>query len=191
MEHMFKDVLKKGEVIVKIYKPDKVRFWWGWLLATFFSLVWILSGIIIPLGFPGGGTATQFLIATLVSVGVFAVSFALCVVAGVLWYKNRFHAFTDKRVLIRGGIIGIDYKSLDFKSLTATVVKVGVLDKILRRNTGSIKFGSAASPILSFSSSTGHSNQYIFFHIVNPYQDLRDITEYMDQKAAETEKKGE
>ena len=176
---MFKDVLKKDEKIVNVYKPHKGRFWFGWLLGSFWSFVWLLAGIFIPLAFDSSDrTSTHFVIFTLVSVGIFLVSMIISIIAGVLWYKHRFFAYTDRRILIRAGIIGIDYKSLEFKSLTATVVKVGVLDKIVRRNTGSLRFGSAASPILSFGS--GHSNQYIFHHISKPYEVLREITEYID-----------
>jgi hypothetical protein len=99
--------------------------------------------------------------------------------AGV-YYKNRFYAYSSKRVIIRTGIIGIDFKSLEFKFLTATKVNVSVLDKILGQGTGSISFGSPSSPIGGASS--GNINQYNFRHICKPYDTMREIKESIDVK---------
>lgn len=180
MKEMFVDVLEKGEEIQKVFKPNKCKTAWFWILTSFWSLIWIL---VIPIGFlfegegSGAYAGRTFWIAFGICIGVIVLCTLILIIAGMLWYKNRFFAYTDRRILIRGGIIGIDYKSLEFKSLTATVVNVSLLDKLVRKNTGSIKFGSAASPVLSIWS--GHSNQYIFQHLEKPYDVLREIKEYM------------
>jgi len=60
-------------------------------------------------------------------------------------------------------------------------VNVNVLDKILKRNTGSIQFGSPSSPMASAASGY-YFNPYIFKHILRPYDTLREIKECMDTK---------
>jgi len=181
MEEVFNDILEKDEKILKVWKPNRGKFWWFWGLSTFVSVFWIPL-IAIGFLFDGNGWIGfewQFWLAFAITMGITLVCVLISIIAGKLWLKNRFYAYSGKRILIRGGIIGIDYKSLEFKSLTATVVKVSVLDKIVRRNTGTIKFGSPASPVLSMWS-MGHSNQYMFNHIQKPYDTLREIKELIN-----------
>ena len=181
MEQMFADVMEKNEKIIKVWRPNAKKHWWFWTLIYLFSVIWLAIIPVVMLWDNEGwvGTHTAFWIALGVTLGVFLLTALIVYICGALWLKNRYYAYTDKRILIRGGIIGIDYKSLEFKSLTATVVKVSLLDKLVRRDTGTIKFGSPASPVLSIMS--GHSNQYMFSHIQAPYATMREIKEYMNQ----------
>ena len=61
--------------------------------------------------------------------------------------------------------------SLDIKNIGASNVCVTFLDKIVRKNTGSIRFGSNSSPI--------SNSYYSFSNIENPYQVYKEIKEYM------------
>jgi len=186
-EEMFEPVLEKNEKILKIYKPNKCKFAWFWFLTGFFSIIWIwvlpwtagmlaedaAGNIIVEFG-------RRFWIVFWITLGVFLLYSLIWYICGRLWYKNRYYAYTSKRILIRAGIIGIDYKSLEFKSLTATVVKVSLLDKLVRKDTGTIRFGSPSSPVLSMWSGAGHSNQYSFCHIQKPYATLKEIKELIN-----------
>ena len=174
MKEMFSDVLEREEEIIAVYKPNKCKTAWWWILVSLSSLIWIPLVGLIGLG------EDWFWLALGVSLGITALCALIAIVAGLLWWKNRFFAYTNKRILIRGGIIGIDYKSLEFKSLTATAVVVSLLDKLVRKRTGSIRFGSAASPMVSVFNS--HSNQFIFQHIQKPYDVLREIKEHINSK---------
>ena len=185
MENIFEDILEKDEKIKKIWRPNAPKFWTYWILTWLASSFWVA---IVPIPFLWNnnswvGVSTGFWIAFGVCLGIIAFLMFLCWMTGALWLNKRYYAYTETRVLIRGGIIGVDYKSLEFKSLTATVVRVSLLDKMVRKNTGSIQFGSAASPVLSIWSS-GHSNQYVFAHVGDPYATLREIKEHINTKEA-------
>jgi hypothetical protein len=191
MEEKFTDILEKGERIIKIYKPDKRKFWTSLILSVVFisaisGWIWAycaLFGAIPEAGksFDPGLFWLLFGIANAVFFGGIALTLLFTVIFGRLYYNNRYYAYTSKRIIIRGGIIGIDYKSLEFKHLTATVVNVSFIDKILRRNTGSLSFGSPASPISGFGmNSRGMGNPYQFKHILKPYDTLREIKELID-----------
>ena len=176
MEQMFVDVLEKDEEIVRVFKPNKCKTAWWWFFMQLLGWLWV------PLVSLAAIDSGYFWLVFGISVGVTVGGILVTSLLGVLWYRNRYFAYTNKRILIRGGIIGIDYKSLEFKSLTATVVVVSLLDKLIMKNTGSIRFGSAASPMLSIWS--GHSNQFMFQHIKDPYTVLREVKEYIGTREA-------
>jgi Cu/Ag efflux pump CusA len=174
MEENFKDILERDEKIEKVYKPNKRKFWTSFILLSMVCWIWVFSALTGSI--PDEGKAFNpdlfwllFIIASSVLVGGMLIT----ALFGAIYYKNTFYAYTDKRILIRSGVMGTDYKSLEFKALTATIVNVTFLDKILGRNTGNIRFGSPSSPI-------GSIYSYAFKHIVKPYDTLREIKEFIN-----------
>jgi len=93
-----------------------------------------------------------------------------------LSYNKRFYAYTNKRIIIQNGFIGIDFKSLDLKFIGATEVKVDFLDKLLKRNTGTIKFGSHATP-----TNVQGVQAFQFVGILDPYNVYKEIKKHMDE----------
>jgi len=177
---MFNDVLEKNERVIKVFKPDATKFRWAVCLYIFISTIWLYLFLLIGLDPEIEVEASQYaLIMFGIITGVIALIFIVTLLLTGVYYKNRLYAYTNKRIIIRSGIFGIDYKSLEFKFLTATIVNVSPLDKLLKRNTGSIKFGSPSSQIGGAASGT--INPYTFKHIVKPYDTLREIKEAINQ----------
>ena len=143
MEHLFDDILEKDEQIVKIIKPSKSRYWKVFLMP-----------LIIPIFLP------HFIV---------IMACTLFFTIPLLYahsYKNLYYAYTNKRLIVRRGTIGVDYRTLDYKFITSTTVDVGLLDK------GKTKTGS-----LSFKSPTASIH---FDYVENPYDLMREIKEYMN-----------
>jgi hypothetical protein len=46
-------------------------------------------------------------------------------------YKNLEYVFTNKRIIIRSGIIGIDFKNIYYTEIESVNLKVGLVDKML------------------------------------------------------------
>ena len=46
--------------------------------------------------------------------------------------KNLKYAITDKRIIIRSGVIGIDFKFINYYEIDSVNVKVGVIDRIFK-----------------------------------------------------------
>ena len=183
---LFEPVLEKGERVVAIHRPSKAKFWTFTWVTFFFSVIWMFIVPVVLLWDADGyfvGVTNSFWISFAITGGVTLLTGIITWICGALWMRNTYFSYSDRRILIRTGIIGIDYKSLEFKSLNATVVRVSILDKIVRRNTGTIKFGSPSSPVLSFGA--GHSNQYMFSHIQKPYETLKIIKEHIHDVAGE------
>ncbi|MDE6361894.1 MAG: hypothetical protein K2L53_02845 [Clostridia bacterium] len=70
-------------------------------------------------------------------------------------------------MIVRKGIIGVDYHSLDFQNITASSVDVGLFDKSKNATTGTIFFRSSSGFIK-------------FQYVENPYDLLREIREHID-----------
>ena len=175
MGEKFKDILEKDEKIVKVFKPNKCKFWTAFILLSMLCWVWVYLVLIgsIPSDKEDSFKPDLFCLLFIISSSVFAGGMIITALFGAVYYKNTFYAYTGKRILIRSGVMGVDYKSLEFKALTATIVNVTFLDKILGRNTGNIRFGSPSSPL-------GSVYTYAFNHVVEPYATLREFKEFID-----------
>lgn len=80
-------------------------------------------------------------------------------------YKNVYYAYTNKRLIVREGIFGNSYDSLEYNDITSTSVKVGYFDR--KSNTGTLIFVSPSSNLA-------------FAHIQNPYQVMNEIKEHIN-----------
>ena len=172
----FENMLDKDEKIVKVFKPNKTKFFFANLFfAGITFLVFTLLGVLVFLC-PEEGYEPSVLGAVLCVAGYVFVMLVFWLLAYV-YYKNLFYAYTNKRVIVRSGIFGVDYKSLDMAMIGAVDVYVSLLDKMLRKNTGTIAFGSMASPM--YHANGGSS--YRFSHVVMPYETCREIKETIDE----------
>lgn len=170
---VFDQVLYQDEKILKGIKPHKGKTYFSRIVAFGLPMLVFLATVICLICIPDesgqGGLVGTELVWALVSVSVaFVLCMTLCVVFTYLFYKHTFYVVTNQRIIIRTGIIGVDFKSLELKSIGASDVYVSLLDKILCKNTGSIRFGSASSPMTN-------ANSYAFAHIKNPYELYKQI----------------
>jgi|SRR5690554_7079284 len=170
----FKNILDSDEYIINEYKPDKRKFYLTRILSVLF--------IVIFLSFPLMVSFTIFdpfdIFINLI-ITILIILFVLIVLTTLLSkysYEKRLYAYTNKRILIRTGIVGVDFKSLDIKAIGASEVTVDLIDKLVRRNTGTIKFGSHVT-----TTSTTGIKSFQFVGIKDPYDVYREIKKYMDQ----------
>ena len=174
---LFANILDKNEKIIKVIKPNKLKLFVYWFTASFWSAFWIVFCSIIPMICSGAESGTfipwEYY---MIPVGVVVLLFILTGVLAEVYYRNNFFAYTNTRILIRSGIIGMDFKSLDMRYVGAINVKVGFWDKVLKRETGTISFGSMSSPM-----ATSKAIGYNFSHIEKPYELYREMKEIVDE----------
>lgn len=184
MKSKFELILDKDEEIKEVFKPNKLKLYFRSLLWSTLSLLFFCGIAILSILFPDTDEFVEPLWVIL-PIGIFVVFEALNVLFIALYYKNVFYAYTNKRVIIRTGIFGVDFKSLDMSMIGAIDVYVSLLDKILRKNTGSIRFGSTSSPM------SGQGSVFMFANITNPYESYKIIKSFIDEyktKKLESEK---
>lgn len=69
--------------------------------------------------------------------------------------RNLEYAITDKRIIIRSGMIGIDFKFINYTEIDSVNVKVGIIDRIFK--VGDIYINSSV-------------NSGVLWDVANPYQ---------------------
>lgn len=174
----FNDILENGEVLYGTLKPNALMygvFVMGQTLTISF-FVWFFM-----MGYLAVNTLSFIFV-----LPVLLIVIVIIVVLARLGYKNRLYGFSNKRILIRGGIIGVDYKVLEYRSLTAAVVNVSAFDRLLGQGTGTIRFGSPSSP-LGGTSSRSSSNPFNFRNISQPYDVLKKIRAVIDSQIVQTQ----
>jgi len=185
MKEIFTSILDRNETVIKVYKPNKTKYMTKNLLLLIFPLAFALAGVLMAMYVSDGEAAPAVSdpLWALLPVGVAVLVYVICAVLFAAYYNNLYFAYTDKRIMIRSGLFGVDFKCLDMKMVGATTVNVSVLDKILGKNTGTITFGSMASPMTGDGKSSGGG--YVFTCIEAPYETYREIKELIEDKKAE------
>lgn len=153
----------------KVFWQGKPKFWpfflSGFGTAIFGLIFLIAGGVFVIQGIARGNYLFLFLPHFWIGVGfVFGIP-----IYKALVYKHTYYAITNKRVLIQKGLIGRDFEMLDFDQITNAEVRVGLLDIIFGRRSGSILLSTAGSFTYT---RRGQAIQkpYTLSHIPDPYE---------------------
>lgn len=187
MKQMFDVILDKDEQILKVYKPNRRRYIYLQIVGLSFIIIPLLILLItlailafsgkIQMIDEGIDTTREFAITMLVLGILLFLAYGIAIVVKFVQYSKTFYAHSNKRILIRTGFIGVDFTVLEMKLIGTTSISVGLLDKFIKPNTGTIRFGSNATPI------SGGQNQMgglMFRHIDDAYTTYREIKEVVD-----------
>ena len=188
-KELFTPILQEDEEIIKVIKPNKTRYiYLSGLAYTLFALIPILV-MAVPLGMAIGsladhGTSAPLVIELAVFGGLILLGLITTWVGLNMSYKKTFYAYTNKRILIRRGFIGVDYATLDFEMIGGLMVNVNFLDRLMKGsdNPGTITFGSSASPVIY--TRNGRTAAYAFRNIDHPYEVYRDLKHMVDEYKA-------
>lgn len=96
------------------------------------------------------------------------------IIYSTLVYKHVHYLITDKRVIVQGGIVGRDFKTIDFDMIQNAEVNVGIFDKLFGQNSGSINISTAGmiTPNTNtiFQSHNFYRSPYTISNVENPYK---------------------
>jgi len=101
--------------------------------------------------------------------------------------KVKEFAITEKKVIIKSGIIGTDFKSINFDEIKEAVVDVGLIGKIF--NVGSIKIDTGKTN--TYSSGGGKNRRgsiktktmySVLKHIEKPYETYKLIQGHLQER---------
>jgi membrane protein YdbS with pleckstrin-like domain len=89
------------------------------------------------------------------------------IIYAILSYSNTIYAYSQKRVIIRTGFIGIDYRTVDYDKISDVEVTVNIFEKMY--NVGTVKFSSGARD------SKGNLLYEAFTSVKNPYDVFKEL----------------
>ena len=134
------DVVNADEKVLWRGKPKAMSYVLANMLKMLpIAVVWLIFDgtfiYFIATGMAHGGIPTEIL-------WIIVPFFALHLTPVWLWIgstikagrevRNIEYAITDKRIIIRSGMIGIDFKFINYTEIDSVNVKVGLIDKIFR-----------------------------------------------------------
>ncbi len=183
MEEKFSAILNSGERINKVIKPNRLSYIGYWLvyqLMIYVPILIVFLIILLKTTSNNGGKSESVLIVEIMG-GFMLLALIVTWIVMSLLYRNTYYAITNKRLIIRTGIFGIDYKSMDLSDVNAIEPKVSVWDKIIRKRTGSILLGSPTRPIISTQQNTMGGGTFKFSSIANPYDLSKELKELVDE----------
>lgn len=131
-------ILAEGEQILWRGKPKKSAFILNKILKMLpIALIWLLfdGGFIAALCLMG----PELPLPLIIGMCVFFLFHLLPVwiwishvVTANRQHKNLEYAFTDKRIIVKSGIVGIDFKNIYYADITSVNLKVGLIDRICK-----------------------------------------------------------
>ncbi len=152
-------VLNDHEEIIWEGKPQFLPYFIGSFTLTLFGLIFAGVGFLV---------ADSFLMAFLIPHTWIGLAFIFIPpFYRFFGYKRIFYGITDKRIILQKGIIGRDFKLVDYDKITNKEVDVGIIDQVFGKNSGSIKI---STPITVMRTSEGPKDHpFTLAHISDPY----------------------
>lgn len=161
-KNSIEDVLNDDEKVLWQGKPNPKSYIWAAVIKMLpIAIIWILfDGMFI-------GAFTMGLISDKIPAWILAIIipfFLLHLTPVWIWLggiikaarevKNLEYAITDRRIIIRSGVIGIDFKFINYTEIDSVNVKVGLIDRIFK--VGDIYITSSV-------------NSGVLWDVANPY----------------------
>lgn len=165
-------VLNANEKIIWEGKPNSFVYY----TVTFFqSLIGIVIGAGIVFSVAPGITGIGGPVSMVIGI-LFAIAGPMY---RMLVYRFIHYVVTDKRIILQSGLIGRDFEFVDYDKIQNATVDVGILDKVLMQNTGTISIDANRMQTVTDSytdaqgrrhSSTGVRNvPFLLSHVTDPY----------------------
>ena len=184
-----KKILDNDEEVKEYYKPNKVRYVVINSVISLFFMLLIFGGM-LAVGILGILNVIKFTTDAgeqdLFAPIMITIMSTPAVIAGMVSalsyavrYSRALFVVTNKRLIIRSGFIGVDYKSIELKYVGLVNVRVDFLDKLSGGKTGTITFASAAIPMNGQNNSNG---TFCFACVDNPYEVYKKVKEYIPSK---------
>lgn len=97
----------------------------------------------------------------------FTILFLFNPLLQMMLYRHLLYLITDKRIIIQSGLIGVDFKIIDFDQIHSIDIKVGLLDKLFGHNSGSVYIDAGQMVVAAHGIAPAFT---CFYSISNPYK---------------------
>ena len=168
----FDSIKDKDERIIwtgrPIFVPYILSGLWAYSLYILFSIIWFALGTQVkPENDSSGGLGIWL---SLLPLALFLFKFF----SRLFSFSNTCYAYSDKRVMMRTGFIGTDFKIIDYDKISDVEVTVNFIERAY--NVGTIKFFSGRTK-------TDDGNTTKLYDdweaIPNPYEVFKQVKQVM------------
>ena len=176
--NQIKSILEQDEKILHIIKPVKSKILLNLVFRYIKGLGWglfLVAAMIISSFFQKGEEDVfdperiRYVIgiSLAVAVGVVTLIFIGILINELLDYRNRFYAVTNQRFIIQYVTISVGHISLYTKSIITLSIDINIADKLLKKGTGSISFGTGSTKL------RGSASDFRFDDIPDVYKNYK------------------
>jgi len=169
----FETVKDDDENFIWIGKPEFKPFWVNKIIAGIIGITFLIAIFMFNINVmkenEGQKTFVYLVLGLIFIPGIFKY------IADGLAYKNTVYGFSNKRIMMRSGFIGTDFKMIDYDKIIDVEVKVNPIDRYF--DTGTIKFFSGREKIDDEGSSTKLYDQWN--NIENVYEVFKQVKKVM------------
>lgn len=168
--HVFEEILNPSELILWTGRPSRLSYLLIGLPGLIFGLFWALFDLffLVAAIYSGGLSFPVLLFLSLHAfpfyIGVWGFVYR------ILAHRNVIYAYTDQRLIVREGLLGVDYQTVDYSSMLSMQVKVSPSEHL--QNRGSILITTGYHVLLN---PRGRMNEVVLTGISHPYQVFREL----------------
>lgn len=135
-QNQIEDMIDSDENVLLRVKPKKSAFILNSIISMLpIALIWILfDGFFISMIFISHAPAiiwailVPFFAFHLMPVWIWISK----IVSANISHKNIEYAFTEKRIIIRSGVVGIDFKNIYYTDIKGVNLRVGLIDRMCK-----------------------------------------------------------
>lgn len=167
---LLEEFISPSEVILWTGRPGRLSYVMGGFSGLLFGLFWGMFDLFFLVA---AYLSDSLSIPVVLFLAIHAIPFYLGVwnfVVRNVEYKEVIYAYTDKRVIIREGFMGIDYRTVDYARMFNARVKVNPIERMKGQGTIILSTGDRV-----VSSRGTQTRQEEFVGIDEPYQVFREL----------------
>ncbi len=180
----FSHLIEKDERILHTIKPNRVACMLGaWIVMAILLSSGILFFILASTFDNKSSNDVLYIMFTIyawICIAFLVPIFFLSVAK----YNSYLYCVTDKKVIIRSGIIGRDFRVLEIDSITTIDIIVGFSDRVCGGNTATIIFFNASNANYHSSGFNTGYNKNAFMHIEDAnaiYREIKALIENIEE----------
>lgn len=132
-ENEFRDILDRNERIIWSEKPNLIVHLASGFPLLIIGILWGIMDIFFISNFMFSGFGSPFNFLTIFFLfHMMPLWFGVGNMIRLIFvYKNTFFAYTDKRVIVKTGFMGVDYKIKDFYNIGNVEVNINPIENML------------------------------------------------------------
>lgn len=169
-------VLNQDEQVLWQDQPQFSPYIFSSLGAVIFGLIWTAGSSVFLFALlksPGVPWFAWGMVILFIAIGLYLLVGTPLYMA--LAYKNIWYVITDKRVILQNGLIARNFDVVDYDKVESADMNVGLIDKMLGKNSGSIAIYANRIVSGTTTDSQGRTSSYtrnvpfVLSHITDPY----------------------